>query len=103
MRGEQNMIGQNRGGEVTGGEKKWRRRRRRSSCRGAWRRRNPRDGRRARLSARGDRLSSSLLISAFNTLNNWLAAAHRLGTAGVVREGVVQTAVFNAERGKQIM
>lgn len=63
-----------RGGEVTGGDE------RRSSCRGAWQR-NPGDGRRARLSAWGDRLPSSLLISAFNKLNNRLARAYRLGTA----------------------
>lgn len=46
---------------------------------------NPRGRRRARLSAQGDRLPSSLLISAFNTLNNWLARAHRLGTVAVAR------------------
>lgn len=46
---------------------------------------NPRGIRRARLSARGDRLPSSLLISAFNTLNNWLARAHRLGTVAAAR------------------
>lgn len=48
---------------------------------------NPGGGRRARLSARGDRLPSSLLISAFNTLDNWLARAHRLGTVAAVRSG----------------
>lgn len=47
-----------------------------------------RDAAQARLSGRGDRLSSSVLISAFNTLNNRACGAcraHRFGAVRVVR------------------
>lgn len=44
-----------------------------------------RDAPRARLSGRGDRLSSSVLISAFNTLNNRACRAYMLGAVRVVR------------------
>lgn len=44
-----------------------------------------RDTSRARLSGWGDRLSSSVLISAFNTLNNRACRAYRLGAVREVR------------------
>lgn len=44
-----------------------------------------RDAAHARLSGRGDRLSSSVLISAFNTLNNRACGACRAPRFGAVR------------------